>query len=119
MVAIGPRAPGSDSRLRRGADVRRVIRQGRRVPGRRMVLYVLPGEGQVRAGFVSGRRVGGAVVRNRARRRMKEAWRALSLPTAGGFDVVFVARPDIRRSTFPEVLSDMRGVLAGAGMTAP
>ena len=89
------------------------------MPGRRMVLYVLPGEGQVRAGFVSSRRIGGAVVRNRARRRMREAWRALSPSTSGGFDIVFAARPDIRAATFPEVLSDMRGVLAGAGMTAP
>jgi len=50
---------------------------------------------------------------------MKDAWRALSPPTAGGFDIVFVARPDIRGSTFPEVLSDMRGVLAGTGIVAP
>jgi RNase P protein component len=50
---------------------------------------------------------------------MREAWRALSPSTSGGFDVVFAARPDIRTATFPEVLSDMRGVLAGAGMTAP
>src|SRR2546422_10348804 len=112
MAATPPRAPRSDARLRRGADVRRVIREGRRMPGKRMVLYVLPGEGQVRAGFVSGRRVGGAVVRNRARRRMKEAWRVLSPPTAGGFDGVFVARPDRRRGTLPGGRSDVRRVVA-------
>ena len=85
------RDPPSPERLRRGSDFRRVMRTGRRLAGTRMVLYVAPREGQVRAGFISGRRVGGAVVRNRARRLMKEAWRSLSPMATPGFDLVFAA----------------------------
>ena len=81
-----------------------------------MVLYVLPGEGQVRAGFVSSRRVGGAVVRNRARRQMKEAWRSVASSTGGAFDLVFAARPEIREARTQDVIEDMQRSLGRAGV---
>ena len=84
-----------------------------------MVLYVLPREGPSRAGFVSGRRVGGAVLRNRARRLMKEAWRALGAGIPAGHDLVFVARPSIRRVDGPGLLIAMAKVMARAGVLAP
>jgi len=83
-----------------------------------MVLYVLPGKGPVRAGFVSARRIGGAAVRNRARRQLKEAWRELAPSVREGFDVVVAARPEIRGAKTQELLSDMRQALSRAGLIA-
>lgn len=105
-----------EDRLRRGRDFRAVTRGGKRVAGMRMVLYLLPREGHIRAGFVSGKRVGGAVERNRARRQMKEAWRALPPPASGGFDVVFAARPEIRGSMTQELAVEMEQLLKSAGV---
>ena len=100
--------------LRPGSAVQRVVRGGRRVPGERMLLYVLPQEGPVRAAFIASRRIGGAVVRNRARRQMKEAWRSL-LPTVGqGFDVVFTARPTLPGASTRDLGREMRGLLEQA-----
>ncbi len=63
--------------------------------------------------------MGGAVARNQARRRMKEAWREVA-PTAGqGFDVVFVARPEIVRARTQELVPSMRHGLARAGVMEP
>jgi ribonuclease P protein component len=81
-----------------------------------MVLYVSPGEGQVRAGFVSSRRVGGAVARNRARRQMKEAWRSVASSIGGSFDLVFAARPEIREARTQDVTEEMHRSLAQAGV---
>src|SRR5712692_5345137 len=94
LVMAMPRAPGRPGRIRVGSELRRATGTGRRLAGTRMVLYLLPREGQIRAGFACGRRVGGAVVRNRARRLMKEAWLSLWPMTTDGFDLVFVARPE-------------------------
>ena len=69
--AEGPRG----GTLRRRAQFREVIEEGRRAPGKLVLLYVLPGESGPRAGFVCGRGVGNAVGRNRARRLLREAWR--------------------------------------------
>ena len=79
-----------------------------------MLLYVLPREGEVRVGFVASRRVGGAVVRNRARRRMKEAWRSLSPMATGGFDIVVSARQQLPGVDMNDLVTEMRDLLREA-----
>ena len=88
---------------------------GRRAFESRMVAYVLPGQDVSRAGFVCGRKVGGAVARNRARRLLKEAWRVCFPRVRGGLDIVFVARVDIRGAKVADVIADMSAALTKAG----
>ncbi|MDB5451639.1 MAG: rnpA [Caulobacteraceae bacterium] len=66
----------------------------------------------VRAGFTATKRVGGSVVRNRARRRMREAVRLL-LPQFGqsGFDYVFIARGGVTTRPWPRLLDDVKSAL--------
>ncbi len=47
----------------------------------------------VRFGFATGRPLGGAVVRNRARRRLREALRVMAPSFQPGWDVLIIARP--------------------------
>jgi ribonuclease P protein component len=118
VVAASPRHERRSRQglLSRGVDIRLVLDGGTRWSGRRMVVYVMPGEQGFRAGFVCGRRVGGAVARNRARRLLKEAWRASAPLVQDGFDIVFVARPDIRGARTQDVIADMTRMLTEAGM---
>lgn len=73
------------------------------------------GLGQMRAGFTVSRRIGTAVARNRARRRLREVAR-LVLPEAGipGADHVFIARPCEPERPFAALLDDARTALARA-----
>jgi len=66
----------------------------------------------VRAGFTATRRIGGAVARNRAKRRLREAARLL-LPSFGspGFDYVFVARGGVTTRPWPRLLDDVKSAL--------
>ena len=68
--------------------------------------------GAIGAGFTTSKRVGGAVERNRARRRLREAVRVL-LPELGvaGVDYVFVARPQTPYAPWPTLLDDLRNAL--------
>jgi ribonuclease P protein component len=101
----------------RGADFRRVTSQGDRAVGRALSLYVCRREDEsLRAGFTAGRRVGGAVGRNRARRLMREAWRAVSGSIAPGFDLVFVARASILEMGMSDVAAEMKRLLGAAGV---
>jgi ribonuclease P protein component len=63
-------------------------------------------------GFTASGKIGGAVVRNRARRRLREAVRA-TLPEhgVGGVDYVFVARQQTPSTPWPSLLDDVRNAL--------
>ena len=77
-----------------------------------MVLFVAPGAGS--AAFVAGRRVGGAVLRNRARRILRAAWRELAPRVVEGNDVVLVARATIAGARTHELVSEVEGLLTRA-----
>jgi ribonuclease P protein component len=66
----------------------------------------------IRAGFTATKRVGGSVVRNRARRRLREAAR-LVLPEAGraGSDYVFIARGGTTTRPWARLLDDVKSAL--------
>ena len=92
------------SRLRAKAEFDRVFRKGRRLEGRQFVMIALQnGKTEHRLGIATGRKLGGAVVRNRARRLLRESFRRLTTGGGQGFDVVLVARGDIVGRTQSEV----------------
>ncbi len=78
-----------------------VYRKGRSVSTRYLVLYAFPrgGDaaeaGDARVGLAVSRKVGGAVVRNRLKRRLRAAWDELPNAPSGRCDYVLVARPGL------------------------
>ncbi len=106
----------SASRLRRSDEVRRVLRDGTSHRSGRVVLYVAPGDGSPRAAWVTGRRVGSAVARNRARRLLREAWRTLWTRVRDDHDVVLVARGPFGDAKAPELIEEIEDLLARADL---
>jgi len=89
-----------------------VLSNGQAIHGERVVVFVLAGTGSV--AFVAGRRVGGAVLRNRARRILRAAWRELAPRAVGGYDVVLVAKAAIRGVGAKELVTEVGQVLSRA-----
>jgi ribonuclease P protein component len=90
---------GKRNRLSRSADFDRVYREGRSHASRHLVVYAFPGgergEGEgPRLGVSVGRKVGGAVERNRMKRLLREAFWATASDLPENYDFVLVARPD-------------------------
>jgi ribonuclease P protein component len=70
------------------------------------------GASLVRAGFTATKRIGGAVERNRAKRRLREAARLLLPDLASpGFDYVFIARGGVTSRPWPRLLDDVKSAL--------
>lgn len=109
-------------RLSRSGDFDRVYREGRSHANRFLVLYAFPreeeaeaegateGEG-MRLGLSVGRKVGGAVDRNKVKRCLREAFWALAEKLPDGYDFVLVARPDIGSLVEREGMPGVRGAI--------
>ncbi len=67
-----------------------------------------------RYGFSVGRRVGGAVVRNRVKRRLREILRLL--PLEPGWDIIFIARSNAASAGFAGLKKAVHGLLSRAGL---
>lgn len=93
----------------RSRDVQRVIQTGKRLHCERMVLLLAPGSGDSAA--VAGRRVGGSVQRNRARRIVRAAIRQIQ-PALASNDLVVIARPAIDGCTTDDLVREMKELLA-------
>lgn len=88
---------GKRNRLSRSADFDRVYREGRSHASRHLVVYAFPrtsAEDEPRLGVSVGRKVGGAVERNRMKRLLREAFWRVAETLPDGYDFVVVARPD-------------------------
>jgi len=97
-------------RLLRRSEFVRVQQQGQRVHTAHFILLVLraPGRGPVtRLGVTVGRRVGGAVQRNRIKRLVREVFRRNRVLFPVGCDVVLVARPGAERLDYASVRGEL------------
>ena len=105
------------ARLTRSSEFARVRKEGRAFHGKTMVVSVLAGidEG-TRIGFITSRRVGGAVVRNRARRRLREAVRADRPHLLTGCWVVIIAKAGAATLPFSDVQKEWRNLAKRAGV---
>ena len=94
--------------------IQRVFRDGRPMHGKRVAVFVVPGSGET--AFVAGKRIGGAVVRNRARRVLRAALREVAPRGVEGRDVVVVARESIRDARTQDLIEEMSELLERGAM---
>jgi ribonuclease P protein component len=71
---------------------------------------------QTRIGLAVGKRLGGAVVRNRARRRIREELRAMAPSFRPGWDVLIIARPAVVEADHDALVGALRQVLQSGGV---
>jgi ribonuclease P protein component len=99
----------------------RVKNEGRAQRGALLILGALPtGEQNIfRVGFVTSKRIGGAVVRNRVRRRLRDIVRTHQARLQQGFWFVLVARPAAARATYGALKDEWLRLAERASILAP
>jgi len=126
-VAAGPAVSAGrerippDQRLRRASEFLRLRSEGRPIRGAHCLVVTLavPGE-PAKVGFVASRKsVGGAVRRNRARRRLREIVRRRWARVSAGLWMMFVAHRSTLTAPHRELEADVERLLTRAGALGP
>jgi ribonuclease P protein component len=108
--------PPPDERFRRAdrvlrrQDYQAVYEHGLRLSGSFMTVFFLPNRlGRPRLGIAATRKIGSAVVRNRAKRRVRDLFRRER--PAGTDDIVVIARRELADAPALRLLTEFRGIL--------
>ena len=115
MSSANNRFPKS-RRLLRHADFERVYKQGKRHFAAHMTVFYLrresePGAGNLRIGFTVGKALGGAVQRNRMKRRLREAVRLSGFNAGVIADVVINPKRSLLTAEFSAVRNEVAAAL--------
>ena len=112
---------GRGARIKQGRDFARVRQAGERLVTGCLIAnwQRLPAESDSRLGVITARKVGNAVVRNRARRLLRESFRLHQHHLAQPLDLVLVARPSIAGKAFAQVERDFLVTLRKAKLLKP
>lgn len=103
--------------LKKNQDFRFAYEKGRKLAGKRAVLYVVPAsEEATRIGIVVSKKIGTAVVRNRQKRVFRELYRQYYPQLKPGYIVVTVVRARARESSFDELTQEMIYLWKRAGI---
>ncbi len=94
------------------------MRRGRQVSGSNLVVHYArrTSGGPTRIGFSVSKRVGGAVIRNLVKRRLREAVRHQVAALYGGWDLVVTARPSAAGVGYPVLAAELDDLFTRADM---
>jgi ribonuclease P protein component len=107
-------------RLTRSEDFKRVRRSGKSYAHPLVVLIVQTNDQpRVKIGVAAGRTVGTAVHRNRAKRLLREAMRALLPSISSNLDLILIARPGLVTATLEETRQALLTLLERAKILIP
>ena len=99
-------------RLRKRAVFRKVYEDGRFVANRLLAFHFLPNpENRQRVGFAAGKKLGGATVRNRCKRRLRECYRLNRDKMPAGMDCIIVARKALLQADWAALTAAFRDAL--------
>ena len=93
-----------EKRLCKNREYQLVYRHGKSFVNKMVVLYVMPRSPKqpTHIGFVTGKKIGCAVERNRCRRLMKEVYRLHQFELKDGYDLVLIGRGYLKHARYEE-----------------
>lgn len=108
---------GKIESLRMNYEFQRLYRKGKSTVKPTLVMYALNVKGdKIRLGITAGKKVGGAVCRNRAKRRIRELFRVYQNEIMGGTDICIVARNRILTAPYDKLVKDFKTAAEELGL---
>lgn len=101
------------------AEIQALFQLGKRIERPSLVVLWGPSPGTPRAGFAVSRQVRGAVCRNRARRRLREAFRTVRDAAPQGVVLMVIAKRRALEEPFPALAGELKAALAAIPRPTP
>lgn len=96
-----------DERISRGKEYKCIYNNGKRMPGKYIIVFAYKNQlPHNRFGIVTSKKVGNAVVRNRAKRQIREIIKKNLDQLQPGYDVVVVSRYNIKEAVYIDLEKD-------------
>jgi ribonuclease P protein component len=103
--------------LKKNSEFQTVYKKGKSFANKHIVMFVLKNnKGINRLGISASKKIGKAVVRNRQRRRLKEAFKELRPEILTGHDIVILPRESIIGADFSEIRASTKRLLQKHGL---
>lgn len=98
-------------KLSKTSEFKKVFSEGRRSEGKNLIIFILKNNyGFNRLGIIVKKETGNAVVRNKIKRRLKEANRPLNKKLLPGYDIILLAKNNIRESSYFEICYNLESL---------
>lgn len=98
-------------KLSKTSEFKRVFLEGRRIEGKNLIIFILKNDYDFnRLGIIVKKETGKAVVRNKTKRRLKETSRLLNKKLLPGYDIIVLAKNNIRESSYFEICHDLENL---------
>lgn len=98
--------------IRQRAEFQQIYERGAKMHSRYAIVFILPTErAWSRLGIAATKKLGGAVVRNRAKRLIREAFRLCKIDGATGLDIVVVPKRELLDASLNALETEYRSIL--------
>jgi len=95
----------------------RVFDKGKRYHGELLTAVLAKASGPVKLGIIVSHKYGGAVARNRIKRKIREAFRAVTEKISGGMEFVVMPKEQAKRAKTQEIITDLSSIIHKADIT--
>lgn len=98
-------------KLSKTSEFKRGFSEGRRIEGKNLIIFILKNNYNFnRLGVIVKKETGKAVVRNKIKRRLKEAGRSLNKKLLPGYDIILLAKSNIGEANYFEICYDLESL---------
>ena len=99
-------------KLSKTSEFKKVFSEGRRIEGKNLIIFFLKNDYNFnRPGIIIKKEIGKAVVRNKIKRRLREAFRLINKKLSPGYDIIMLAKNNIKESNYFEICQDLESLL--------
>jgi len=103
-------------RLTRRNQFTYVYKKGESSPAKNLILiYVKSKSNSLKVGFSVSKKIGNSVVRNKVKRRLREAFRTRLQNIQVGYNYIVIARQGIEKNSYKEIANSLEYVLKKSG----